>query len=34
MPNFRGFDIASYYVESAIDYAYPGKPSFKLYEDF
>ena len=34
MPNFRGFDIASYYIESYFDYSYPKKPNFKVYEEF
>lgn len=31
--NYRGFDIASYVNECFIDYSYPLKPKFKVYED-
>ena len=31
--NYRGFDIAAYVNEAFMDYTYPVKPKFKVYED-
>ena len=31
--NFRGYDIASYVNECFMDYSYPGRPGFKIYQD-
>jgi thiamine kinase-like enzyme len=31
--NYRGYDIAAYVNECFIDYSYPVKPKFKIYED-
>jgi thiamine kinase-like enzyme len=34
MPNFRGYDIASYINECQLDYHHPEKPTYKVYEEF